>query len=676
MSNNPDPSTEPRMPEPIPDPEAPELAEGQRRAEDECDVVLQGGTASGVIYPRALAALAKRYRLRGIGGTSAGAMAAAVAAAAEYGRTTGRGGFELFDDIPRELGDGGLLRLFQPERRTRPLFRLLLILTGGDRSEGRSVPSKILGSLSAAMSGYPLPAAAAAVPGLALILLGAVLAGPWTIILGVLLLVLVEVIVLTVTILSNLGKDVPANSFGICTGLSTGTNGPAVTDWLQSKINTAAGLADADPPLTFGQLWTADDREDSDDRGTAGVAAPVDTESAVRAASRNPDRRAIDLRVITTCLSESRPYELPFEATRFFYDIDEWRRIFPESVIAALEAAPIPRTPDDHDPTAWQADHDQARLHSPGLRRLPDAEHLPIVVAVRMSLSMPMMISAVPLWVIERTDLGGNPRLDPAGPRRFTQVWFSDGGLSSNFPVQLFDAALPIRPTYAINLQSFSPGVEPAIDEDDDARDAVEWAQDNSDGLAPKIARWPSSGLAAITGFLGAIYTSSSSWQDTTELNFPGFRDRVVRVLQTAREGGINLAMSDATIERLAGRGEFAAEAIMDQFNEPHYPPMIDGRPTSTGWDNHRWIRYRALLSVLPAWAESYGRGRVVLGDALAEDPPSYRFVNRDEAELAVELDQAMGRLAQIVAEADPQTLASLTARPKPVGAIRRVPQI
>ncbi|SDS30043.1 patatin-like phospholipase family protein [Microlunatus soli] len=618
-----------------------------------------------MIYPRALAALAERYRLRGIGGTSAGAMAAAVAAAAEYGRTTGGGGFDLFDDIPTELGGGGLLRLFQPERETRPLFRLLLALTGGDRPEGRTVPSKIIGTLAAALSGYPLVATLAALPGLAVILLGALVAGPWAVLLGAVLLVIIELIALPVAILRNLSRDVPANNFGICTGLSTGTGEPAVTEWLQSKINIAAGLTADDPPLTFGQLWTAGHR--------APAGGPDD---AVRAALQDPTRRAIDLRVITTCLSESRPYELPFESTRFFYDADEWRRIFPASVLAALQAAPASRTPQDRDPVAWQSEHDQALQHSPGLRRLPDAEHLPIVVAVRMSLSMPMMISAVPLWAVERTDLGGNPRLDPTGPRHFEHVWFSDGGLSSNFPVQLFDAALPTRPTYAINLQSFPPGVQPAIDETDDARDAVEWAQDNADGLAPKIARWPSRGLAAILGFFGAIYTSSSSWQDNTQLNFPGFRDRIVRVLQTAREGGINLAMSDATIERLAGRGEYAAQAIMDQFDQPHYPPLVDGRPTRTGWDNHRWVRYRALLSVLPAWAESYRLGRAVLGDDLVADPPSYRFTDADEARLAAELDRTMARLAQLVDQADPQTVAALAAQPRPVGAIRRVPQI
>ena len=47
-----------------------------------CDLVMKGGITSGIVYPNAVLALAKQYRLKNIGGTSAGAIAAAVCAAA------------------------------------------------------------------------------------------------------------------------------------------------------------------------------------------------------------------------------------------------------------------------------------------------------------------------------------------------------------------------------------------------------------------------------------------------------------------------------------------------------------------------------------------------------------------------------------------------------------------
>jgi hypothetical protein len=47
---------------------------------------MKGGIASGVIYPLALCELAREFRIRNVGGASAGAIAASFAAAAELGR--------------------------------------------------------------------------------------------------------------------------------------------------------------------------------------------------------------------------------------------------------------------------------------------------------------------------------------------------------------------------------------------------------------------------------------------------------------------------------------------------------------------------------------------------------------------------------------------------------------
>jgi hypothetical protein len=55
----------------------------------ECDLVMKGGITSGIVYPPAVIEMARWYRSRSIGGTSAGAIAAVVTAAAEYGRASG-----------------------------------------------------------------------------------------------------------------------------------------------------------------------------------------------------------------------------------------------------------------------------------------------------------------------------------------------------------------------------------------------------------------------------------------------------------------------------------------------------------------------------------------------------------------------------------------------------------
>ena len=105
--------------------------------EHECDIVMKGGITSGVIYPLAVCELAQVYRLRSVGGASAGAIAAAAAAAAEVGRATGAaaargGGFLGLSRFPDELteqqpdGTSLLFHLFRPQPKARRIFALLM----------------------------------------------------------------------------------------------------------------------------------------------------------------------------------------------------------------------------------------------------------------------------------------------------------------------------------------------------------------------------------------------------------------------------------------------------------------------------------------------------------------------------------------------------------------------
>ena len=52
------------------------------------DLTMEGGTTSGVVYPLAACELATNFRFRNVGGASAGAIAAALTAAAELGRSS------------------------------------------------------------------------------------------------------------------------------------------------------------------------------------------------------------------------------------------------------------------------------------------------------------------------------------------------------------------------------------------------------------------------------------------------------------------------------------------------------------------------------------------------------------------------------------------------------------
>lgn len=98
--------------------------------ERNCDVVMKGGITSGIVYPEAIHELSRRYRFRSVGGTSAGAIAAAGTASAEVGRRRGDAtAFNRFATLPMQLsepvrpgGSSRLFSLFQPQAATAPIY--------------------------------------------------------------------------------------------------------------------------------------------------------------------------------------------------------------------------------------------------------------------------------------------------------------------------------------------------------------------------------------------------------------------------------------------------------------------------------------------------------------------------------------------------------------------------
>ena len=130
---------------------------------------MKGGITSGVIYPRLVAKLSEVYRFRSIGGTSAGAIAAGAAAAAQLGVTTGGNpkAFAELDKLPELLGgpaknaDGSmLLNLFQPQP---PFRRHFALLTSALNARSRTLTG--LAVAWAAVWRFPMGALLGALPG-------------------------------------------------------------------------------------------------------------------------------------------------------------------------------------------------------------------------------------------------------------------------------------------------------------------------------------------------------------------------------------------------------------------------------------------------------------------------------------------------------------------------------
>ena len=547
----------------------------------ECDLIMKGGVTSGLVYPGAIATLSETFRLRNIGGTSAGAIGAVAAAAMEYGLRTGRNpkARERMAWLHQELAqstDQGASRLdamFCGDPGTAPLLDAL-------KGALNSQPAAILGLIKAALPTLPgnarrtLWLAAGALEMLAGAGLGWLLtagcspsvqgfatalaavaslafAGWWNLKAS-----LVQAVPLSLDSLNRLLQPIVANGLGLATGFALPAHTfnqrqlPSLTQWLHQTIQQLAGLDEdsTSEVLTFGKLWSL---------------GLLPEPSAL-------DPRAIDLVLVCSDLNRVQSTSFPFlfDNQRLFYDPAEWARLFPESVLQALDA------------NAW-------------------------AVVLR--------------WV-------GQPEVPEERTPFLSRLYLSDGGITSNFPIHLFDAVVPSRPTFAINL--LYPDDDLSIEEygvldsaamrgkavpgnvrtlggtraDTGSLQLNDLIMPFADGDRVAFYKEPTAGtpLAQLAGLGLRVVETARTWGDVSLYNQVGMRDRIIHIRLAGNEGGFNLSMPAQTITALSDKGTFAGSVLACRFR--HDKPVdplddpTDPRFTLT-WDNHRRIRVEGLLA-------------------------------------------------------------------------------
>lgn len=651
--------------------------------ERSCDIVMKGGITSGVVYPHAVCELAQTYRFRNVGGTSAGAIAAAATAAAEYGRSGG--GFNELAGLPDWLGEGENLQdLFQPQRGTRRLFAVLLASVGGGRKK----------ALLSAFGAYWIAAAVGALGPLflvAIMVAGAISGGPVLmalagigVLIGVALACLGACLGVIAWMAYEATKEIPENGYGLCSGMAgVDSNTPALTEWLHERLNHYAGL-DGREPLTFGHLWAGP--------GKAREEAPPD-----------PGERWLQLAMMTTNLVNRRAHQLPWESREWFFDPQEFRRLFPEEVVKWMEEHPPPPPAKYTEREVRESRMRQALMRP--LLPLPAPADLPVLVATRMSLSFPVLLSAVPLWNLDMTRpknrcldawkswaWGDGKDWDPLGEDETEwpeegrpeerpiaeRCWFSDGGISSNFPVHFFDRLIPRWPTFAINLRPFALEEEP----DEEGETNNTWmVKSNGDGIAEWWHRFPerSEGLfdPRLFKFIEGVVKTMQNRLDEAQMRVPGYRDRVSHVSMSEKEGGMNLTMPEGRITALTMRGRAAAKRLREAYTPPDEPDR------SITWDNHRWVRLRSSLSVLEDMHRRFALGfeKEPEGRAVGEStylelverkkgspPRSYPWINENQRELAKKEIEAIKAAA--AAPKQGESVATEGPEPAPEGRI------
>jgi Patatin-like phospholipase len=446
------------------------------------------------------------------------------------------------------------------------------------------------------------------------------------------------------------------NGYGLCKGGSTGfpvSGAKGIVDWLHEGIQRSAGLdINDDPPLTFRDLWCAPAYPGAERRDCA--------------SDEPQERRSINLQMITSNLTHGRPYRLPLDdrSSRLFYCRKELEGYFPAKVLDALYARSRPYSPQGNPGAEPAADHPSAH----GLRELPRGD-LPIVVAARLSLSFPLLFSAVPLWAIDyevpRPDRERGWDVPHDKQRVLRRSRFSDGGVSSNFPVHLFDAAVPRWPTFGLWLDRRSPYYFP--EEEPPGGEEEVWLPDRPgqgrgdswsrfDPLSkvprddprlrfeerdrPTPCGWRDD-AGQMWGFLRALATSAADWRDRTNFRLPHVRNRVARLMLKPGEGGLHIGMGREQILRMAHRyGTAAGRKFVARY------ASADGRPTQA-WNEQRWTRFRLLVNGLRERLEGLGRNaawpvysqplKQAIDDATNGDGPI-----RDDAPITGEVAEAL----------------------------------
>lgn len=540
------------------------------RHETFCDLVAKGGVTSGVVYPSAIGKLAKQFSFRNLGGTSVGAIAAAAAAAAEYGRRNGgKDNFHQIETLGQDLkrittgNKTKLFNLFQPNGNTKTLFTVLTAGIGKSypflrlflAMLWRFWPATMLSVVLCATLAWPVMEYSQPVVRIA----GSCAA--------IIVTLVVSLVFTAAALVLNAITVLPRNFYGLCTGRNSppAPGNPALSEWLADFLDRLANFQPGSVPLTFGNLWWPDVTTGQPRVGYDATKPTTAEETAAR---------FVNLEMITTNISEGRPYRLPFkhdfdvhENRNFWYRPEELKQFLPDRIVD------------------WMMTHARpsnrfATMRAKGFYPLPEPWNLPVIAAVRLSLSFPLLLTAVPLYIA---------RGDEETPR---VCWFSDGGICSNFPIHFFDSAIPEWPTFAINLsekvtpeqpdtslpESISQSVDlPVVDFDHVYRDLKEYSHSET------------TSYEKVWAFTKALLFTMHNWNDNTQTIMPGNRDRIVIVNLNREDGGLNLNMSTETLEQLEKLGAEAANKLIGRFGHStmHHP----------GTDDHRWVRLKVSLS-------------------------------------------------------------------------------
>jgi predicted acylesterase/phospholipase RssA len=506
-----------------------------------CGLVMKGGVSSGVVYPPAVLELKDHYRFNQIAGNSAGAIAAAATAAAQLGErkkgakapNQGFAGLKVLSD---DLGRPGFVfKLFQPQETFRKAWDFF------HSKPSRPNFNKALGELKIAGIYYLLSMFLLCTAGL-------IFVEQRGLIIGLLFALHLMVVVMAFLIVRayqtrfkghldfleavKLFEKSPVEYFfGVCSGgpMADKSEVKPMTVWLHERFQEMAGQ---DKVLTFNDLEGGD----------------------------------IQLRMLSTALTHQKPLGLPFKDRVFLFREKEMKRLFPADVVDHLINESYKTKEDGIDCTI---------LNAHGYYFLPGRRDLPVVVATRLSLSVPILFCAVPLYTPDFGKRKGSPWTP--SPDDLQRSWFTDGGVSCNFPVEVFDEWLPTQPIFGISLGAQEAKKSP--------EESVRRAKPSGFTYLQRTR------IRSLKDFVNAVVATTMDHADNAHAELAGSRDRVVEIGLTSDEGGFNLKMGKTELETMQNKGAVAGRNLQ-----------------SADFEDHLWVRLRLFLATLSKESQDFSK--------------------------------------------------------------------
>ena len=390
----------------------------------------------------------------------------------------------------------------------------------------------------------------------------------------------------------------PRNLLDLMAGVPRPTVESSVTPWLAGSLNRLAALPEGEV-MRFGHLWAGLDYAELR-RGPDPARRARLHDLAV-----DPDLRLVNLELMTTDITRQRPYRFPLpeidldDPERLWLDLaalrdDAGSGVVDEQILAALGEGESRRV------------RDRAGVVRT-LHPLPDPWDLPVIFAVRISMALPGLFQAVRMYRIvpvsaayddfgRRLTGDGLPDVsDRTGdPIELVaeELWFSDGGITSNFPVHFFDSPLPRWPSVSLNL-----GQHPDVAPHQDVSLPQDWDAD-----ATPVEPLTTSGFSLVAG----VFNTAMKWRDNMQSAMPGYRNRIAQVRTRPNEGGTNLFMARELIASMALRGALAGARLRTRFAD------------ASQWNRFRWLRLRIAVGNIERLRALTGERRGFYADAFS----------------------------------------------------------